>query len=430
MPLPEILNVMRQNIAASSASSRSAAGYTASGDVLRDVSTYPDLDPVQGDGGRLSLLTDPLITIRRNGKRERVTLPHLLELLCRDYHEETAEVESFEALQHHQRAPWYAFLSQLLAMGWEWDRMASVQPEFTDILKMIGGGTAAWHLISQKDTLPGFFQPPMPYDTAEHEADNALGAGQRTYETPMEISTLTTSKNHHLKRKTIRYSQPEHWMYALVELQTTTFYNGPGNYGIFRMNGGASIRPFLQPFDARGIGQIVPQAMALYDRINALDGSGYVRDEDLKMGLYSRTGHRLLWRLPWGPKSAKGGHERDERQIPLSSLHPYAIEVARRVRLRVDPGAEDESGAYTAETAGSAGIRVAVPDKLQGVTGDPFAPVDVGAGKLFVKHDPSDYRNASRTMFRYGGVDIPMPEAIHFAESTRHVQYPMSPYAR
>ncbi len=60
---------------------------------------------------------------------------------------------------------------------------------------------------------------------------------------PDAIDVLITSRNHDLKAARCANSEPEHWLFALVSLQTMQGFPGAGKYGISRMNGGFASRP-------------------------------------------------------------------------------------------------------------------------------------------------------------------------------------------
>ncbi|HRD86588.1 MAG TPA: type I-E CRISPR-associated protein Cse1/CasA, partial [Rubrivivax sp.] len=209
------------------------------------------------------------------------------------------------------------------------------------------GDGAAWCLVAPPDR-PALLQPPVP---GEHITDwkNALHAAD-------ELDMLVTSKNHDLKGARVRRGGPDDWLFALVSLQTQEGFLGAGNYGISRMNGGFASRPGVgvAPVGAWGArwAADVQTLLAQRDTIAA------------QQSMAGDGGHALLWLLPWSGTDS----------LAMPALDPLYIEVCRRVRL------VDADGALQARVTGSKAARVAAKDR-NGITGDPWAPVDVAEGK-------------------------------------------------
>jgi CRISPR system Cascade subunit CasA len=180
---------------------------------------------------------------RTNGIRA-VTLPGLLSLLV------ACEVDSLPALRPHQRYPLHCFLAQVGAMAmlaagekvlprderhWR-DLLRGLTPEFPD--------DEPWVLIVDDLFKPAFLQPPVP--------EGAWEVLKEIEPTPDALDMLVTSKNHDLKAARLKIATPEHWLFALVTLQTWEGFLGRGNYGISRMNGGFASRPFIGAAPATG----------------------------------------------------------------------------------------------------------------------------------------------------------------------------------
>lgn len=208
-----------------------------------------------------SLLDEPLIRARLvdGGQPVKYSLPGLFVALAHD------EVRDFPALRPHQRHPWHAFLVQLAAMAlhhagqtqpfdtepaWK-AALLALTPEHPD--------GVAWRLIAPHDQ-PAFMQAPVP--------GGKIDDWENDRPTPDSLDILVTSKNHDLKQARIHKAYPDDWIFSLVSLQTAAPFPGRGNYGVVRMNGGASSRP--------GIG-IVP-----------LGGLGTNWKRDLRIALESR----------------------------------------------------------------------------------------------------------------------------------------------
>ena len=300
-----------------------------------------------------SLLDDPLFRVRRSD--DAVQTQPLPDILHRLADEDAPPIVSFEALQPHQQQPWHSFLVQCAAMAVARESGGAV-PETPDawhaaLLALADGEPAAWHLVVEDLARPAFLQPPVPEDSldaANFKAD---------IPTPDQLDVLITSKDHDVKAVRIARPRPEHWIHALVALQTMEGFLGRGNYGIVRMNGGFGNRPMvgLAP-DLSWGGRFRRDLRVLLDA-----------REDLS-GRYDPSGVALLWTEPWDGKKASA--------LPLQDLDPYFIEVCRRIRFT-----QDGDGALTCWRANSKGQRVDAPDDLNGITGDPWTPIDKSGGK-------------------------------------------------
>jgi CRISPR system Cascade subunit CasA len=296
-----------------------------------------------------SLLDDPLFRVRLpNESVQGHSLPQILHRLAQD------NVLSFEALQAHQQQAWHSFLVQLAAMAVAREAggtMPSDARGWRDALVGLAeGDVAAWHLVVPDVSRPAFLQSPVPtgtLDEAGYKAD---------VPTPDQLDVLITSKSHDVKARRIRHPRPEHWIYALVTLQTMEGFLGRGNYGVVRMNGGFGNRP-------------------LVGLANGLSwGARFRRDVDVLRSerenladRYTLDGHALLWTEPWdGAKDSA---------IPLENCDPYFLEICRRVRFR------QENGSLVCWRANTKGQRVDAPDSLNGDTGDPWTPIEKSGGK-------------------------------------------------
>jgi len=302
-----------------------------------------------------SLLDDPLLRARwPDDTVSGRTLPQILHQLSQD------NILSFEALQAHQKQAWQSFLVQLAAMAVARET-GGTPPDTTaawrdSLLELSDGEEAAWHLVVADESKPAFLQPPVPegsLDDAGYKAD---------VPTPDQLDVLITSKSHDVKARRIRHPRPEHWIYALVTLQTMEGFLGRGNYGIVRMNGGFGNRPFL-------------------GFANELSwGSRFRRDLDVLLSerealseRYELDGPALLWLPPWdGAKDSA---------IPLDDCDPYFLEVCRRIRFRQNDGDLQHDGDLVCCRANTKGQRVDAPDSLNGDTGDPWTPIEKSDGK-------------------------------------------------
>ena len=262
---------------------------------------------------------------------------------------------AFPALRPHQRHAWHAFLVQLgvIALeraGVEAERMPHDGGEWRDLLRGLTpdhSGDEPWRLVVDDIMAPAFMQPPAP------SADGEDGYRQRT-DTPDDIDILVASRHHSIKAGVARQAAPDDWLFALLTLQTMGGVGGRGLYGVARMNRGHSSRPAfsLVPAGADFGACVRRDIIALSGQSAALrEGSPFSGDV------------ALLWIDPWGDAKSEA--------LPPGRVHALAIEICRRIRLRVNDG-----GGLFAIRASSKAPRIAAAD-LRGLTGDPWTPVSV-----------------------------------------------------
>lgn len=290
---------------------------------------------------RCDLLVEPLISMRgEDGVVAGHTLPGVLAALAR------GEVfGDFPAVQAHQTHPWYAFLVQLatIALHAAGEREA---PGAADdwremLLALTDGERAPWCLVVDDPARPALLQPPAP--------DLATFKSRLSH--PDELDILITSKNHDVKALRVSHPRPEHWLFALVTLQTMQGYPGRHYYGIARMNGGLGNRPAVGHQPSLGWGarfrRDVEALIEGRDRI--VERYGYPDD----------GGHALLWVLPWDRKSS----------LAMGELDPLFIEVCQAVRLVM--GADGIEARKTTQDAARVDAKA-----MNGRMGDPWTPID------------------------------------------------------
>ena len=299
-----------------------------------------------------NFLTEPLIRMdTSNGSRVEASLAEVYAALMAD------EVEAFPALRPHQRHAWHAFLVQLGAMAMHEADVSEPPTDATEWAGLICGLTPAfpndepWQLVVDDITKPAFMQPPA-------SSQDKLGEYRTRVETPDELDMLVTSKNHDVKSSVAITSGYDDLLLALISLQTSEGFSGAGNYGISRMNGGLGSRPAFSITPSIRTGKHVRRdVVVLLERRNDLLDSS-----PMKGG-----GADLLWTVPWDGAKVES--------LLLSDLDPLYIEVCRRVRLRVG-----DDGWLHAIRATSKAARVEAK-ALNGITGDPWTPVDRGSSK-------------------------------------------------
>lgn len=293
---------------------------------------------------KYSLLDDPIIETKyTDGDKRKTSLPEIFCALLDD------RILSFEALQPHQQQPWYSFLVQLAAMAVARETNGNIPTDPTKwrktLVGLADGSEAAWHLVVKDISKPAFMQSPVP--------EGSLGeAGYKSdITTPDGLDMLVTSKNHDVKGNRILRPETEHWLFALLTLQTMEGFLGRGNYGIIRMNGGFGNRPFvgLSPKLSWGGRFRRDLQVLLNNRTNLL-------------GMYDPEGHTLLWITPWDGDKKSG--------IPLADCDPFFMEICRRIRFRSE---DEEIRCYRTNTKAS---RISAPDDLNGRTEDPWTPIN------------------------------------------------------
>ena len=296
-----------------------------------------------------SLLTDPLIRMDKTvGSRVKASLPEVYAALMAD------KVEAFPALRPHQRHAWHAFLVQLGAMAMHEAGMTDPPTKAETWYNLIRDLTLPqfpddepWHLVVDDITKPAFMQPPA---TASDQNNHFHSVS----ETPDEIDSPDTAKNHALKSRSVSPAEMDSWLFALITGQTTDahFLQNPA---ISRISGKGSRLAFSLTPSIRLGRHARRDITALLTQWN-LVGKGHPTTVD---------GHTLLWTVPWDGK----------KTLSLSELHPLYIEISRRRRLHL------RDGRLYARKAGGNSARIAARDKLKGRTGDPWIPVNINREK-------------------------------------------------
>jgi CRISPR system Cascade subunit CasA len=330
-----------------------------------------------------SLLDDPLLRTRRpDDTVSGRTLPQILHQLSQ------GNILSFEALQPHQQQPWHSFLVQLAAMtrAREVDGATPANAEEwrTALVSLADGNEATWYLVVDDVTQPAFLQSPVPegsLDDAGYKAD---------VPTPDQLDVLITSKSHDVKARRIRHPEPEHWIYALVTLQTMEGFLGRGNYGVVRMNGGFGNRPLV------GLSPDLSWGEHFQRDVDVL-----LSEREALSERYTLDGPALLWTRPWNGEK--------DSAIPLADCDPYFLEICRRIRFQKD------NGDLICWRANTKGQRVDAPDSLNGDTGDPWTPIEKSGGKaLTLPAEGFTYDRLQDIVFEG---EYAQPPALQFRDS-------------
>jgi CRISPR system Cascade subunit CasA len=293
-----------------------------------------------------NLLDDAPLRAEISGVIVPLSLPALLVALSAD------QVTQLPGLQAHQEHAWFAFMVQVAAMALRRAGLGAPPKDAAawraPLLTLTNGDLGAWSLVRGDLTAPAFLQPPVP--------EGSISAWKNVLPTPDTLDLLVTAKNHDVKGQRIGAARPEHWIYALVSLQTMEGYSGPKNYGILRMNSGFGNRPFVARASGLRLGaRFVDDVQALLE----------TRAKVLELGLYQPEGGLAFAALPpWDGKTS----------LSPATLDPYFVECCRRVRL-----AQTARG-VEARMAPSDCPRVRGPAELLSV-GDPWTPINIADGK-------------------------------------------------
>ena len=317
-----------------------------------------------------NLLTDRIFTAQTTGpdKTRRFTLPELLAALWR------RDIVSYTWLQPHQRHPWHAFVCQLSAIALEDASHQDLEGEAPWIERLItmSGGVGAWLLANPRLREPAFMQPPIREESLQGWKSGRPGIG--------DLDILVDAKSVEVSRFRGMGVPAEVYAYGLVTLQTTQGYLGAGSYGISRMNGGSSTRPGVSLVKHED-----PGARMIRDVRLMREAEEGVRE---KLGFAPREGLRLLWSHPWEGARDEG--------LTIESLHPFFIEICRRVRLT------REGQVLHTWRKSTKSARVAAKER-HGVMGDPWAPTHAEDEKaLTVDRRGFDYRVAAPILLGIG----------------------------
>lgn len=329
-----------------------------------------------------NLLAEQLVGVTIDGVAKRLSLPEVLAaLVC-------GEPLEFAALQPYQFHAWHAFLVQLAAIAAYREGLDDVSaidtPErwMAALRALSSGHDEPWSLVVPDLAQPAFMQPPVPEGSlANWNRDNATAA-------PDAIDLLETAKNHDVKSSRIAAPRPEHWLFALVSLQTMQGYSGQKNYGIARMNGGVSNRPaFAAAHDLSWPTRFLRDANLLFETRGEI-----ARDH----GFDPETGRALLWLEPWD----------GDGQLAVTDLDPFFIEICRRIRLVTD------GGRVVARWTTTRAPRIAAKEQ-KGDLGDPWVPVKRAEGAALTARS-LDYELVQRVLFgddfRPSPASVPHPD--------------------
>ena len=318
---------------------------------------------------KYSLISDPLFTVREGSALHSLSLPDVLSAISQ------GTSVNFHHLQVHQEPPWYDFLTTLITVilhTHDQDTLTAQAPSVWRawLLDLSAGDEAPWCLVVDDPLKPAFMQPAAtgksPFRMSKKELITS----------PDDLDTLITSKNHDVKINRVVRPRAEHWIYALISLQTHQGFLGRGNYGIARMNGGFSNRPHITSAPSLDWSERIQRdtALLIAGRSEIISNYHYPASEGLT----------LLWLSPWDGKTS----------LSFNQLDPFFIEICRRIRF------SEKSGVLVAFQTPTSCSRIKSPDG--GVTGDPWTPIQEGDGKtLTVSGAGFHYRLTQALLLRH-----------------------------
>lgn len=331
----------------------------------------------------LSVLTEPIFSVRPRGHRRIASMP-LSGVLATLSHRDDVE---FPALQPHQRHAWYAFLVQLAALGLHHgkrDRGPSSFSSWTEmLLTLTKGKDEPFSLVADDLSKAAFLQCPVPEGTA---------SSWDSFPYPDSLDVLVTAKNHDLKMARMAHPSPEHWVYALVSAQTMQGFWGRGHYGIVRMNSGIGSRACVTMAPSESWGDRFCRDVSVW----------LEQRKAITKGRFKTSGGlALLWLDPWD----------GERSIPLQDLDPFFIEACSRIRLVRTP---DNIVAYRTHVKKP---HIAAGES-KGNTSEIWTPIRVKDGAaLSLKEDPFSYGSVCDLLF---GEEWKTPAALLHRDDDGH----------
>ena len=303
----------------------------------------------------VNLLTDAWCDVDLvEGGQRQLTLPELFSAMQAD------QVLGFNGLIAHQAHFWHAFLCQLAALALEDQELAPPDPnrlvgqddthtwlQRLRALTLDWPQDEPWRLVVERADKPAFMQPPSP--------NGDLAAYTSKKNTPDDIDILITSKCHGVKQSVVTAPQAQHWVFALISMQTGAGYSAAGSKVQYhpnsRQNGSYAARP--------GVGLIASErsgAQWARDTCVMLSQRDWFHQQGIP---YSPTGIKLMWLEPWDGAAS----------LDLKQLHPWFLETSRRIRLRALSG-----GNFEAFLAGTKAPRIAAKEQ-NGVMADPWTPI-------------------------------------------------------
>jgi len=345
-----------------------------------------------------------LFTVKlTGGGKEKMSLPQILSELSSLSSKDS--IEDFPYLRPYQYHSFYSFLVQLSAMALAQMHYEDAIPKKirTDdwrqmLLRLSDDDDLPWHLLVDDVEQPAFFQPPFLKEDSKNRFNRFKGFKQVS--TPDELDIIVNAKNHDVKRHLYACADPEHWIYALISMQTMSGYSGARNYGIARMNSGYGNRPCVCRIPGFDYGERFRRDVRVLLTY---------RQKIIKSYNYKKNGgHRLLWLLPWGGNKSE--------VLDLQQLDPYFIEICRRVRLIQNYEASQNYGNLIAMRIGTTARRINA-DIYKGNIGDPWTP-------LRVVEDKSDKPKKKKPEVKgitvsYPGFDYRMIHSLIFEQGYR-----------
>ena len=304
-----------------------------------------------------NLLVEPILNVAT----APTTLPGLLASLSRgDPNVRLSGVRQHQGYAVHTYLVTLAALALVKAdAGLEVSPPVEEKAWFDLLSNLTEGHPTAWDLVVSDPTLPAFCQPPVygevlkkwkdgPGRTEPSTKDSFPGWSlQRT---PDECDIYSTAANHAPKARAMTHPDAEHWVWTLINLQTSAA--SPEGFHRAATRTGPSGRVYV------GF------------RPGTLDeASWFLRDLAILRSQrthllyrYRANGHAVLSLLPWD----------GNKQINSRDLDPFYLDVARIVRLVPSPFGNPNLMAWTGSRSKKNDLRVS---RTLGNTGDIWTPL-------------------------------------------------------
>lgn len=308
----------------------------------------------------INLLTESAFTAQDSKSIRRLSLSGVLAVLSGG-----VSIE-FSALQPHQRHAWHAFLTQLAALALFHSEQSVGEFSYGAwnemLLRLTDGDVDPFCLVTENLAKAAFLQCPVP--------EGSVGTWESFFY-PDPLDVLVTAKNHDVKMARIIDPRPEHWIYALVSVQTMQGFWGRNHYGITRMNSGIGSRTCVS----------VARGPTFVERFNR-DVSVWLEQRKNISKIVSGK-LALCWLDPWdGTRSP----------LTLQDLDPFFIETCSRIRL-----AKHSSGRVMAYATHVPKPHIQI---FKGMTGEIWTIVrKEDEAALSPKQDPFSYEGVSELLF-------------------------------
>jgi hypothetical protein len=296
----------------------------------------------------LNLLDEKVFTIKYfflKTPNQTLSLPELCYALCQK------DAFSLPKLQAHQKLGFITFLENLMALALL-ERNISVVDEvflsslsvsdWRDMLALVAGvNETAFDLFVNDRSKPAFFQPPTQAELkvngpkgkiVKMPGVDILDPSVIAESTPDNLTFLQTSKDFDVKLSRIQNNSIEHWIYAIICIQTMSTYSGVSWYSTIKMASSQESRVGIsystKPFFNHRVQQELPALLKHSFHV--------AKEKGLNMDANS---FKLLWIINRHELSNSKDTTKNDKindiHIKLTDCHPLFIDCARVYRLEM-----------------------------------------------------------------------------------------------